>query len=334
MKIQVKTLVLLGTLLFSIVHAEESENVLLRGKAFSNPSVVVEMPEKWRQQPLNYRDWAKGADLAVNFDQQMYPLILPAIQQFAKDNKINIATWEGTCGTAAKDLTDKAVDMGGFCCPPSQNDRLPGLKFHTLGIEAIPILVHPNNPVNNLTFEQIQQIFQGSIARWSDVEIKPGVPGAKNVIQVVGRLHCKQRPGHWRLLLDNEDLFSPRLINVGTIADMISQVATDPHAIGFEELWMLERYRDKGEVKVLSVNAVTPHDLEQLARGKYPVYNTMGMAIWDDSHLKNPLAQRLVDHLLAHVETIDAKYGIVSAKKLRAAGWKFFENELIGELGS
>lgn len=328
MRTIVKILTLIGSMIFSIAGAMDDENPLLRGKAFSDPKVTVEMPEKWHKQSLQYRDWAKGADLAVNFDQQLYPLILPAIQQYAKENKINIATWEGTCGTAAKDLMDKAVDMGGFCCPPSQNDRLPGLKFYTLGIEAIPLLVHPTNPINNLTFEQAQQIFQGSVSRWSEVDVKSG---NRNIIQTVGRLHCKQRPGHWRLLLDNEDLFSPRLTNVGTIADMISQVATNPDAIGFEELWMLERYQDKGTVKVLTINSITPHDLKQLAQGKYPVYNTVSMTLWEDAHLKNPHAQKLVDHLLAHIEEIDAKYGIVSATRLRAAGWTFFENELVDE---
>ncbi|HHB92578.1 MAG TPA: hypothetical protein ENK59_05125, partial [Thioploca sp.] len=210
---------------------------LLAGKAFTDPSKQVDMPQEWLEQPIKYEKWAKGADIAVSLDQQLYPTLLPVIQQYAVQHKIDIAVQEGTCGTSAKALKDKIADIAGFCCPPSETDRLPGVKFHTLGIGALALLVNPKNIVNNLTFEQVQKIFQGIIFRWSDVN------GAKRMIQVLGRLHCKQRPGHWRLILDNEDLFSPRMSEISTIPDMLSEVANNPYAIGYETLLMNDHYQ-------------------------------------------------------------------------------------------
>lgn len=306
-------------------------NSLLRGKTFSEPAQQMSMPDEWAKQSIRYKDWGKNAQITINIDQQFYPIILPAIQKYAKENQIDIAVQEGTCGTASKDLFDKVVDMGGFCCPPGETDRLPGVKFHTLGIEAIPLLVHPGNPIENLSFEQAQQIFQGKISRWSAVGVKKGFSGRKDLIQVIGRLHCKQRPGHWRLLLDNEDLFSPRLFNVGSIPDMFSQVATNPSAIGLEEMWMMERYNYTDKVKTLSINGVKVTDIDQVAKGDYPVYNTLSMTTWETEQTKNPKAQALAQYLIKAVEEIDPKYGIASVAKLRAAGWKFIEDELVGE---
>ncbi len=46
---------------------------------------------------------------------------------------------------------------------PGATDRLPGVRFHTLGIAAIAFLVHPQNPIDNISTEQVRRIFKGEI---------------------------------------------------------------------------------------------------------------------------------------------------------------------------
>jgi ABC-type phosphate transport system substrate-binding protein len=302
---------------------------LLAGKAFTDPSQQTEMPKEWRKQPIQYKRWAKGAELAVTLDQQLYPALLPIIQQYAREKKLDIAVQEGTCGTSAMGLKDKTADIAGFCCPPSEADRLPGIKFHTLGIAAIALLVNPANPISNVNLEQAQQIFQGTIFRWSEIKVNPR--GPRRIIHVFGRLHCKQRPGHWRLLLDHEDLFSPRMSEVSTIPDMIAEIASDPYAIGYETLWMLKRYRQRGKVKTLSINRIDPADNAKLIAGAYPLYRTFNVTTWAEAATKTPQAEALLKYLIEYMERLEPKYGIVPVSKLRRAGWKFLENELIGE---
>ncbi|MCK5877273.1 MAG: substrate-binding domain-containing protein [Candidatus Marithrix sp.] len=314
---------LLGLLLILTTTTVWAVDELLAGKAFTEPSQQVDMPKEWLEQPIEYEKWAEGADLAISLDQQLYPALLPIIQKYAKQHKLDIAVQEGTCGTSAKALKDKIADIAGFCCPPSENDRLTGIKFHTLGIGTLALLVHPTNPVNNLTLEQAQKIFSGSIFRWSDVG------GPKRMIQVVGRLHCKQRPGHWRLILDNEDLFSPRMSEVANIPDMISEAASNPDVIGYETLWMRDNYQSKGKTKVLSIDSAAPENDEKLLSGEYPFYRTFNITTWE---LKtNTKSQKLAKYLIEHMKDVESKYGIVSVQKLRAAGWKFQDNEVIGE---
>ncbi len=296
---------------------------LLVGKAFTNPAKSVDMPKAWLEQPIQYEKWADGADIAVSLDQQLYPALLSVIQQYAKQYKLDISVQEGTCGTSAKALKDKIADIAGFCCPPSEADRLPGIKFHTLGIGSLALLVNPKNMVDNLTFAQAQKIFQGSIFRWSDIN------GPKKMIKVFGRLHCKQRPGHWRLLLDNEDLFSPRMSEISTIPDMISETASNQYAIGYETLWMLQNYQSKGITKILSIDSIAPTDNAKLISGDYPLYRTFNITTWESK--PNIEAQKLVKYLIEYMQNIDPIYGIVSVQKLRTAGWKFKDDEIIGE---
>jgi ABC-type phosphate transport system substrate-binding protein len=310
-------------ILSAVVNAADNP----RGEAFVDPAKRTDMPQSWIEKSIHYEDWAKNADLAVTLDQQLYPALLPVIKKYASEHQLDIAVQEGTCGISAKGLQDKSADIAGFCCPAAKIDRLPGVKFHTVGIAAIALFVHPDNPVKNITFAQAQQIFQGDVFRWSDIDKK-----AEGIIQVLGRLHCKQRPGHWRLLLDNEDLFSPRLLEVSTIADMISEAARDPNAMGYETLWMVNSLQDRGQVKILSIDGILPTDNQKLAKGDYPLYRTYNITTWETESIRNPKAQALTQYLMDYIDKLDIKkYGLVPVSKLRKAGWQFVDDEMIGE---
>lgn len=300
-------------------------------KKFTHPDQRIAMPADWLQKPVKYEIDAANADLAVLLEQDVYQLMLPLIQSYAKQNNIKIAIKKGTCSLAEGALRRKAVDIGGFCCPPSRDDRLPGLLFHTLGIVAKAILVNPANPVEALTIEQARDVFRGKIAKWSALKTKNGQPAPDWPIRPVGRLHCKGKPGHWYLLLPDQNQFSPLLTEVGSIPDMIALVGADQSAIGWEVLGMAELYADRGRVKPLRINGYPPTDLEALASLKYPLYRTYNITTWETTRPANRHARKLVDFLLREVEHLDPRYGFVSATRLKKAGWKFKGDELIAE---
>ena len=311
--------------------AAAAGGVTPEGVLFSDPRVITPMPDGWLRRSIRYGGWAGKADLAVTLDQQIYAFLLPSIQAFARDNHLNIQVREGTCGTSSGMLIRKQVDMAGFCCPPGVTDRLPGLRFHTLGIAAIAVLVHPGNPLENLPVETLREIFRGDRFRWSEVEVAPGRNGVHRMIHTIGRLHCKLRPGHWRALLNSSDGFSPRLNEVGAIPDMIFQVMASPDAIGYETLWHVRRNAERGWPKVVAIDGLDPRQPGALTSGGYPFYRVFNVTSWADGGLKNPHADRLVAHLKAAVAQLESTYGLVPATTLRAAGWRFQDDELVGE---
>ena len=186
--------------------------------------------------------------------------------------------------------------------------------------------MHPDNPVNDITLEEARQIFMGETYRWSELNVK----GEDLPIQPIGRLHCKLRPGHWRLLLENEDLFSPGLLEVGAIPDMITRVSDHIMSIGYETSWMIHLLKDHGKVKKLKIDGYDPDDLSGLASGKYPLYRVYTLTTWEGEEVENFEAQQLVDFLLKQTEQLRSKMSIVSSDRLRKAGWKFQGNELVG----
>ncbi|MEW6601446.1 MAG: hypothetical protein AB1499_10795 [Nitrospirota bacterium] len=296
------------------------------GPAFSDPAEIMEMPDEWQAGPITHAQ--KDADLVVTLDGQMYHAWEPLIQAYAKEHGLKIVVNNGTCGVSAGGLAHKSIDMGVFCCPPDRTDRLPGIRFHTLGIAALALLVHPDNPNGDVTLEQARQLFGGTIRKWS----RPGEAGKTySLVLPVGRLHCKLRPGHWRLVLDNKELFSPDLIEVGAMPDMIAKVSANPGAIGFETIWMMRYYEDMGKTKFLKINGHSPEDPANILSLKYPLYRVYSYATWEGKNLENPYAVKLGEYLMQAAEHLDAKYAFIPASELRKAGWKFSGGELTGE---
>jgi len=74
-------------------------------------------------------------------------------------------------GGATKGLQDAAtlkIDIGGSC-----RMNLPGINkaeiladLHPIAWDALAVIVHKSNPVNNLTTEQIKGIYTGKIVNW------------------------------------------------------------------------------------------------------------------------------------------------------------------------
>ncbi len=328
-----KTLLIHLSLLLSLtvtVHAQHDTVNGPAGPAFSDPDKIQEMPEEWIKMPVTYDPSVGKADLVITLDQHLYPALGPIIQKYAKINNIKPVVKEGTCGISSGMLERKQVDIVGICCPPDTTDRLPGLKYHTIAIDPLALLVHPANPVDNLSITQARQIFMGEIFRWSELDTSDTDMGLNMPVQPIGRLHCKLRPGHWRLLLDNEDLFSTGILEVGAIPDMMSKVASSQGAIGYEVLWNLVRYQDKGKVKALNINGYSPYKAENLISGGYPFYRVYNITTWEGKGLGNPHAEKLLEYIQQHTGDIAKEHRMVPASLLRKAGWKFKDNELIG----
>ena len=302
------------------------EHNILKGSAFSEPveNHTIKSSD-WVNRPIIYSEDIGEVDLAVSLDQQIYDLLLPSIQQFAISRQIEVAVNKGTCGITSRQLSNKTTDIGGYCCPPGSSDRLPGLNFHTLGISSIALLVHPGNPVNSLATEHARDIFRGHIRDWSDL------PDSNNTaanIEVTTRLHCKSRPGHWKLINAEERVFSPYIKDLPDIALMLNHISANRTALGYETLHMIER--EKKPVKILRINDIHPSNLDALGKGYYPFYRVFNMTTWDGAGSKK-LATELINHLQQEIESRSAELKLVPASHLKKNGWGFTESELTSE---
>ncbi|MEO5372780.1 MAG: substrate-binding domain-containing protein [Alphaproteobacteria bacterium] len=323
--------VVMGVVLMTAASAAQAvplDPAALGTAPFTDPAVVTPMPPEWLARPLRREN--PDADLAIILDQQIYGALVPFIEEFARKEKLKVAVQSGTCGIAATELARKAIDIGGYCCAPEAADRLPGIRFHTIGITAITLIVHPDNPVENVSLDEARRLFGGRITKWSDVAGTPAATRSGESVRVITRLHCKARPGHWRLLLNDEESFSHDANDVGAIPDMIRAVSLHRNAIGYETNWHVAVHAPKAPVRQIRIDGVDARDAEALARHRYPIYEVMTLTTWEGA-AANPKADRLVAYLLERARDIGGEYGLVPVQDLVRAGWIFKGDELVGE---
>ncbi len=162
--------------------------------------------------------------------------------------------------------------FGFVCCPLSTEEaEKEGLTVYPLALEPIYIIVHESNPIDSLTLEQVRAIFSGRIRNWREVG------GPDRSIVVVTRLHCKQRPGHWKTILPTADDFRKDRINVKGAKPMVRTVSDFSNAIGHVGSgWQI---KPDDRIKIIRVNGYEP-TAENLKAGNYPFYRLQSIVTY------------------------------------------------------
>jgi len=163
--------------------------------------------------------------------------------------------------------TPASESFGFTCCHPTAKEmRDKSLEIHPIAREPILILVNSSNPVTNLSIKQVRDIFAGKITNWKQVG------GEDKSIVVIMRPHCKQRPGHWKTILPELNLFRRDRIDVRSAHEMMNHVADFSGAIGHTgSAW---DFSGEHHARILTVSGYRP-TARNLASGKYPFFRTL-----------------------------------------------------------
>lgn len=150
----------------------------------------------------------------------------------------------------------------------------------TVGFDALSIYVHRDNPLEELTLEQIAQIYSkdGKIRNWSDLGVR-AIPGAKgDEIIAISRQNNSGTHHYFKeAVLGKQGMHRPDCINQNGSADVVNLVGTTPNAIGYSGMG----YRTD-QVKILRVAsradepAVLPSIASTLDK-TYPISRPMFM---------------------------------------------------------
>ena len=106
----------------------------------------------------------------------------------------------------------------------------------TVARDAIAVIVHPSNPVDRLSFQQISDIYTGKVTNWEEL-------GGEN--RPIVLLSRESNSGTYVYFLDNvvrmEDeesdlLFSPDALLMPSSEGITAEVSENPNAIGYDGL--------------------------------------------------------------------------------------------------
>jgi len=182
-----------------------------------------------------------------------------------KNPHINISIRGGGSGTGIASLVDDAVELA-QSSRFIRNDEVKRAVEngvypvpHRVAMDGIAVVVHPDNPLEELTLDDLQAIYSGEKRNWSEFG------GNNEEITIVSRDSASGTFGVFNDIVLREKRLSPQALTQASNAAIASTVAETPGGIGYVGLGYLSE-----DLKALEVDGVFPCN-ETVAAGEYPI---------------------------------------------------------------
>ena len=203
-------------------------------------------------------------------------------------------------GSGIQAVSEGRCDIGLASRGLKDDEKSSGLTETVLAYDGIAVVVSPENPVSDLTLQQIADIYTGKITNWKDVG------GNDAEIVLIGREAGSGTRDGFESITGTEEACQYRQELTST-GDVIATVSQNPNAIGYASLSAV-----KESVKALSVGGVAPSE-DTVKDGSYLIQRPFVLVTKDGVTL-SPAAQAFFDYATsAEAAPIIAQAGAVAA---------------------
>lgn len=156
--------------------------------------------------------------------------------------------------------------------------------YTPIGKEAFVFFVHKDNPIDNLTTEQIKAIYSGQITNWKQLG------GSNEPISAYQRNEGSGSQSMLIRFMDGTPIMEPDTEKINTLMEgIIEQVAdyrNKDGAIGFSFRYYMEGIIKNPDVKLLSIDGVAP-TVENIQNGSYPITAPLYAVTWEGNDNEN-----------------------------------------------
>jgi phosphate transport system substrate-binding protein len=213
---------------------------------------------------------------------------------------LNIAAGGSVVGINA--VQNGEVDIGMASRKLRDSEKTEGMEIHQIAVDVLAVIVHPSNPVDNLSLEELQGIYLGEITNWEEV----GGEDAE-IVPVIREVTSGTRGAFDDIVLDDEEPTSDADVQI-TASEVEARVATTENAIGYIGFGHIEE-----EIKVLPIDGVEPSP-EAALSGEYGLQRPLHLLT---GPLSRDLAQSFIDFALSEEgQDIVVEEGWVSARSV------------------
>ena len=218
-----------------------------------------------------------GSDTIVNLAlawSETYTVLNP---------EVSISVTGGGSGTGLAGLINGTVDVANASRTIKTEEEEAAVANgidpvqHVIARDAIAIVIHPDNPVDDLTIGQLSLIYSGAITNWSEVggEDRPIVLLSResNSGTHVYFLEQVVRRG------DSEDvtLFSPDTLLLPSSEGISTEVRQNPNAIGYDGLgYVTDDQKVVAVARTIDGPYVLPTE-DSVNDGSYPIARDLYM---------------------------------------------------------
>ncbi|WP_289266085.1 phosphate ABC transporter substrate-binding protein [Dubosiella newyorkensis] len=200
---------------------------------------------------------SKKENVSLNGSTSMEKLVGTLSEVYQKENPETDITYDPTgSGAGIQAVEEDRCDIGLSSRYLKEEEKEAGLKETIVALDGIAVIVNPENPISDLSLEQVADIFTGKITNWKELG------GNDQEIVLIGReAGSGTRDGFETITKTEENCqYRQELTSTG---DVITTVSSNPSAIGYASLEALG-----DSVKALSINGV-PCDVQSIQDQKY-----------------------------------------------------------------
>lgn len=166
------------------------------------------------------------------------------------------------------------------------------LEYYPFAKDSFVFFVNKDNPVENLTSEQIRKIYSGEITNWKEVG------GNDAEIIAYQRNEDSGSQNLMKKFMGNTPLMQPKVDTInsmGEIIDIIAEYDNDINAIGYSVGYYMSEMHFSEDVKVIKLDGVeaTP---ENIRSSKYPQILEYAL-VFDSNEPENSPIRKMVEFL-------------------------------------
>lgn len=109
--------------------------------------------------------------VTISGSSSVYPVMEKLTEAYTVINpNVEIELQQSDSSTGMSDAINGTSDIGMASRELKDSELEAGLTSTTIATDGIAVIVSPNSSVNELTSEQVRQIFTGEVTAWSDVQ--------------------------------------------------------------------------------------------------------------------------------------------------------------------
>lgn len=221
-------------------------------------------------------------------------------EAFMEANKGVTFTYNPTgSGSGIQAVQEGRCDIGLSSRALKDDEKASGLKEDTLCLDGIAIIVNNENPVEDISLDDLSKIYKGEITNWKDLG------GNDEDIVLIGREAGSGTRDGFESITDTKDACKYRQELTST-GDVITTVSQNPAAIGYASLAAI-----KDSVKAVKVDGVEPTE-DTVKDGSYKIQRPFVLVTKDGEKL-SAQAQAFYDYAMsADADELIAKAGAVA----------------------
>lgn len=208
----------------------------------------------------------KRVSIYIKGSDTMSILVSRLAEAYMKENPgVAVYTEGGGTGTGVQALVNKEANICAASRPlRAQEVKLLADNFNSVGMavriakDAVSVYLNNQNPVQNLTLEQLKKIYNGQFINWSQVG------GINEPIMVLNRLPNSGTYLYLKEYVLNGQSYTEDAINMPSYQALLNKIEANRRAIGYGGLW------SEASIKSCQINGVEP-TWKNIMNDQYPL---------------------------------------------------------------